>query len=288
MQIQFILIAFHSFTWIKDTIESFYQHFPEETLLVIDNNPTELDRKSWTIEKICRLSKDDFFKNAIAESEWLGSLKYENFIYINQKDAEAYEVLSKNQPKQRQGISVTPYRRTHGYGVNVARKWCLHNDIQAMCCLEPDCDINGRNWFDKMANKFRSEQLWIVGNRKNSAGMVACQAPVIFLLEPTKHITFQFCEKEDDLLHPLYHTIYKENEYGGGDKVWNYNWDMGAKVCFYCMVNNKAGSIQTKDIKHHGCGRFAISKEWPFWPLGATAVTISGQDSRSNKTKSAK
>jgi hypothetical protein len=211
MRIQFVIVAFHSHNHIQRAIMSFFQHFPEQRLLVIDNNP--LPNQTFQ-----RRKHFNWVPECDEERNWLK--KQKNIIVA------------------RPDINKTDVPLFHGDGLNFARKWCMERGFDAMCHFEPDSLIRGRDWFMKLKQGIEWDN-WMCGTCKLTGhGIHPC--PSLWVLEPTKDIDFNVTPKGNDIHHPRYEEVVGPGKYAQGSEYFIRNWDTGAKLWFECAIQDKA------------------------------------------------
>src|SRR5262245_65863364 len=107
MEVVPVLVAYHSADWIRVAVESYLEHFPNDRLLVVDNNP--------------RRGEAGWMPACARERAWLA--------------AHPGVVLVDN-PAPPDGVL---RNRTHGAGMDVALAWCQSAGSRVMVHFEPDC-----------------------------------------------------------------------------------------------------------------------------------------------------
>jgi len=176
LKVQFVTVSFHTFGWMQNLISSIFTYFPYN-ILVIDNNPTEEDVGSTfthsrspgsTFESDYAFTGVNFaFNDKVkAEREWLlnhgikvGEVNITNRKVKDKNDEQRYKFTHCKQtdlrstyvpPVCKNRLSIIQnkgYHRKHGSGLEIAKHWCLHNNIDVMCHVEPDVGIEGVRWF---------------------------------------------------------------------------------------------------------------------------------------------
>jgi len=237
MKVQFVTVSFHSQNNIQRAISSFSRHFPEERLLVVDNNPLP--------EQVFkRRTLFNWVPNVDDERNWL---KRRQDIIIIRPNIEKIDVPL-----------------FHGDGLNCARKWCLRNGYDAMCHFEPDCLIRGRDWYIRLRQGI--DRNWMCGLYKRAGhGIAPC--PCLWMLEPTKHIDFNVQPKRGDVNDLQYEELVGPKVYAKDMGQWaveyfKANWDMGGKLWFECAIRNKAAyKAPSSDFTHLWNGSIKNAKK---------------------------
>ncbi len=112
------LVAYHSADWIQVAIASYLEHFPEDRILVIDNNP--------------RRGEPGWDPDCERERSWLRA---------HPRVDHAIDTLAACSDD---GV------RIHGLGVDLAVQWCRDRGVDVLVHFEPDCVITGRRWRENL------------------------------------------------------------------------------------------------------------------------------------------
>jgi len=223
MKIQPVLIAFNSYGWIQRAIRSFFRYYPDQHLLVVDNNPPSEDMPGmWSYPKFKFKSRK--------ERDWLDS----------QNNITVIEHPKKN-----------IYALKHGDGLDLARKWCLENGADAMFHFEPDCLFRDNMLLEHVSQKLE-KGYWLVGvDRMRVNDRSIWTAGSTWLLDcPIKDISF---------LPVIRKTL---DELAVLPSHWTGWWDTGQKICFECWRNNKSVVVENENRGFYHCFRGSI-KEAP-------------------------
>lgn len=232
MKIKFFTVAFKSQGWIQNAYKCFFETFPEENLLVINNNPAkdtlgpcgyDIDARHKTWESKC----DE-------ETEWLEEQENITILYpLDNTDVQS-----------------------HGKGIDRARDWCLENGYDYFCMFEPDCEWHDTNWFESLKNGILKNDNWVAGIASLNSGNLMC-AISLWKLEPTKDISFEILPKEEDRQHPLYKEKIKEGKVGTNPQqieFFNSHWDTCLKAWFHCLKNEKVAMVDAPGMHHYWNG----------------------------------
>jgi hypothetical protein len=144
-KIQAIMISFLSFQHSKKCVNSFQRVFPEQSLVVIDNNPLP-ENPRWT-------------KECEEEREWLQNKK--NLIYIESPTRHIHRGYPSEFNNSNIHIDYYPYNN-HGITIDFAVSWCKKNNVEIMLLLEPDCWITNKNWFNQSLERINNGA-WVTG-----------------------------------------------------------------------------------------------------------------------------
>lgn len=224
MRIKFFMIAHFSVGWTKNFCKLFSTSFPNENLLVVDNNPPS---------KELALSFPWKSKCAV-ESQWLKSQSDHNITVIRRPDSEFVENVG----------------GTTGLAMNFARDWCLSNNYDYFCMLEPDCvwATGNYDWIEALKKPAKEDKKWVVGQNYFPDGRLA-HTPSLWRLDAIKHMSFHQTTKDGDEDHPAHKEHLKQNILYGPENwaIWNVNWDTAQKAWFYCLSKDKAAKTDIPD-----------------------------------------
>lgn len=240
MKCKFVTVAFHTQNQIQLALECFARTFPNDRPLVVNNNPT---RDMVLAQRWCgRTDIWAWAPHCDEETEWLQS----------RKDIDLIALPAENRIRE------------HADGLNLARAWCLANGYDSFCLFEPDCAWGSAEWFTRMAAEMAGGA-WLVGPiwpPKWPGESIFRIAPSIWLLEPTREISFSACAKGSDRDHPRYAEVYREcypeSWPENWSRFWLKTWDTALKAWFYCAVRDRVRLVDVSDcFRHawHGCWR---------------------------------
>ena len=225
----FVMVAFNTFDWIVPCIESFRRIFPDETLLVIDNNPCQgTDRSRSFRGRTVYNRKNDWSKYCKKETDWLHSVKKKyNF-----------EVIQ------------TPHFMEHGYVIDLAVEKI--EDYDVLVHIEPDCDINGREWFDNLMTWIVNGHWMVTGHAYSSNEFHP--TPSMWRLDVFRYLELSFkpfrrtvYTGQDKLFYKLVDTKKLRRQH----QKW---WDTGIYASYRCARKAKACAVPVPDFKHHMMG----------------------------------
>jgi hypothetical protein len=236
------LVAYHSIHWIRAAVESYLLRFPDDRLLVIDNNP--------------RRGEEGWVPDCVRERNWLaghpGVILVEN---PNRPDG----------PLQ---------NRSHGAGVDLALDWCRDRGVEVLVHFEPDCVVTGTKWRENLLRALE-DGAWMAGSVRQCHGPIhptptAWRVPEVrasFKIAPWKGRD-EARPGFHELVHPeaLEHDTSPMGVWIG----WSRYWDTGHKAWFEAAILDKAALVETPGITHfwHGsiqqrCSEAALLSRYP-------------------------
>ena len=211
-----VIIAYKTYPWIKVALGSFHEFFPNDTILVIDNNPNE-GSKEWS--DICRI-----------EATWVKS--YQNCLYR---------------------VSAIPQKR-HGLAMDQAAKITREQGFTHMLHIEPDCLITGTCWFNNLTEGIRNN--WMVGFHLKNYGPIHPTPSMWEVKEIKTSFEVQSRSEDEkhprfhelfDLEH-LHRRVLKAGE---DWDWWRKNWDTAQRAWFLAAIEDKAKLVaKTDDFMH--------------------------------------
>ena len=139
MRVVPVLVAYFTADWIRVALTSYLHHFPDDRVLVVDNNPSR-GEVGWL--PMCE-----------RERHWLRSHPRVDFL--------ANPLL----PSPVDGY--TP----HGLGMDAALAWCRDRGADVLLHFEPDCVIEGRQWRENLLGAI-SEGAWMAGSVRKAFGPI--------------------------------------------------------------------------------------------------------------------
>jgi hypothetical protein len=203
-------------------LRSYQRHFPNERVLVIDNNPLEHE-PGW--EPACEL-----------EREWLS--KCDGILFV-----------------QHPG----PNRR-HGAAIDFAMRYCRDNGGDVLLHFEPDCLITGRNWHELLRRPVCAGA-WMSGMLRQMYGPLH-PCPSMWRLDRDWSSFLDQSRGTDVLhprfnelffLSRLLSSV--EAEHPHMLAWWQENWDTAQKNWFHAAVHDQAVQVpQTGDFRHFWTG----------------------------------
>ncbi len=216
-----VLVAYRTGSWMPIAIESYLAHFPEDRLLVVDNNP-QPGETGWS--------------SALRrERRWLSSHPRVDLI----DDRGTFP-----------GILT---RRSHGAGMDVALDWCRRRGADVLLHIEPDCLISGREWRAHLLRAIE-QGAWMAGAHKKPWGPIH-PTPSAWLVQEAR-TSFKVQPKAEDLNHPRFrefvdHEALKYQAHQEGSWDWaRTNWDTADRAWFRAAVHDRAAFVPAPDFRH--------------------------------------
>jgi hypothetical protein len=235
MNIVPILVAYHSACWVRVAVESYFEHFPEDYILVVDNNP--------------RRGEVGWLPECTREREWLTA--HPGVIMI--ENPTPPDGLLKN--------------RTHGAGMDLALAWCRSYGARVMIHMEPDCLISGRQWRDNLLGAL-GRGAWMAGSVRQRHGPIhptpsAWQVEEVrasFTITPWKGLDEQHA-RFATLVDPA--ALKNDTSPMGVWIGWTCHWDTGHKAWFEAAIHDRAALVETPGFTHywHGSHDKRLSEE---------------------------
>jgi hypothetical protein len=221
-----VLVAYHSADWIRVAVESYLAHFPEDRLVVVDNNP--------------RRGEEGWLPECDRERAWLAV--HPGVILID--NAATPDGLLMN--------------RTHGAGMDLALAWCRRRRARVMMHFEPDCLVGGRQWRDNLLGALE-RGAWMAGGVRQCHGPVhptptawrVDEVRASFTITPwkggdEKHARFA------DLVDP--NALKNDSSPMGIWIGWTRHWDTGHKAWFEAAIRDRAALVETPGFTHYWHG----------------------------------
>jgi len=241
MEVVPILVSYHSVHWIRVAVESYVEHFPEDHLLVVDNNP--------------RRGEAGWLPECAREREWLS--------------AHPRVILIDN-PAPPDGLLEN---RTHGAGMDLALTWCREHGANTMVHFEPDSLVTGRQWRDNLLEAF-DHGAWMAGGVRQPHGPIHPN-PTAWRVDEVR-ASFKIAPWEGDQEHPRFSELLDlkalaEDISPMGIWIgWSRYWDTGHKAWFQAALHDRAALVSTPGFTHYWHGshdrRFtesALSARYP-------------------------
>ena len=219
------LVAYFTADWIRVAITSYLHHFPDDRVLVIDNNPSR-GEVGWL--PLCE-----------RERYWLQSHPRVDFL--------ANPFL----PSPDDGYA------PHGLGIDAGLAWCRDHDADVLLHIEPDCVIEGRSWRENLLGAI-SAGAWMAGSTRKVYGPIH-PTPSAWRVDQV-HGSFAARERTQDESHPRFHELFqlavlKEVCRHPGEWSWFERfWDTGEKPWFAAAVEGRTALVDTPDFRHYWHG----------------------------------
>ena len=154
MKVAYFMIIHYTYGWTQRFVRSFFQHFPDKELIVINNNPGP---SQIVLKTRGHRGQNDTW-NELCQSE---------LQYLNQPQITVHEM-----PREPNNTYELP---THGEVLDYAFKWLSHYDY--IWHLEPDCKINGTLWHKRA---WEARNATVVG-----LGQIHKEGPIAMSICPT-------------------------------------------------------------------------------------------------------
>jgi hypothetical protein len=219
------MVAYHTGDWIRVAVTSYLHHFPEDRVLVVDNNPAR-GEIHWA--PICE-----------RERNWLRSHPRVDYL--------------PNPLVWRPGDTYAP----HGFGIDVAVAWCRDHDADVLLHLEPDCVVNGRRWRENLLGAL-SEGAWMAGSVRKAYGPIH-PTPSAWRVDQIRS-SFGDGLRTPCESHPRFHEVFdlpKLKEMCSTPREWNFFeklWDTAERCWFDAAVEGRAAIVETPDFRHYWLG----------------------------------
>jgi hypothetical protein len=226
MDIVPMLVAYHSVHWIRVAVESYLEHFPEDRLLVVDNNP--------------RRGEEGWLPECAQERRWLAS--HPGVILLDNLDPP--DGLLKN--------------RSHGAGIDLALGWCRRRGAQVLVHLEPDCLVTGRRWRENLLGALEGGA-WMAGGFRQCHGPIH-PTPSAWRVDETRAsftiIPWAGADEKHARFEELMdlNTLQTDTSPMGIWIGWTQHWDTGHKAWFEAAVHDRAALVETPGLIHYWHG----------------------------------
>ncbi len=220
----FIIVTVSHFTngWIQDTLKSLFQHCPEVTVLVIDNNPSindnDVRRKSY--EKGAWTYKSDCWKRHFCEAERYWLSQQPNIIMLR-----------------------TDNYLQHGEAMDLANKWAYARNIKTIVHIDPDCEVKGRKWLDDLLNGVKNGY-WFVSGCCMPSGILHL-VPAAYSVAHSLDTSFNFGSRHPESSEPEFSKLIDSSKLYSKDF-----WDCSQRFWYLCAKQGKAIYIPSLDFVH--------------------------------------
>lgn len=244
LRVAFAMVNFScdgSYCWPKVTVPRFRRYFPDETLIIVDQNDKP-NRREFANETVL----------------------------TNNTGASPYGPETLTSLEKWTYAAHVENGRTHGDGMDLAAKWCKENGYDVVIFWEPDCVIRGREWAENLLAPIEQGRAWMTGTFKWFGIIHPC--PSAWRLDKVNH-SFRRCSKMQDVQHPRYRElidtgklVQEIREFGNWmpeHMNWFllYNWDAAGKNWFECAVQDKAVNVGKQESIHHFWGSSQPNQE---------------------------
>jgi|GEM_PF-976467 len=217
-----VMVAYHTVNWIRVAIGSYLQHFPQDRILVVDNNPKRGER-GWRPR--CQ-----------AERAWL-------------RAHPAVDLVDNLLPDEMD--------RTHGAGMDVALHWCRSKGARVMLHLEPDCLVTGTQWREKLLAAI-ARGAWMAGTCRKSYGPIhpTPSAWQVSKVRASFKAQSRSSEVQDRRFASLVDLqVLKEEATRQGCWTWfEKNWDTADKAWFLAALSGRTALVTGSGFKHYWNG----------------------------------
>jgi hypothetical protein len=221
-----MLVAYHSIHWVRVAVESYLEHFPEDRLLVVDNNP--------------RRGEEGWLPECARERRWLAS--HPGVILLD--NSAPPDGLLRN--------------RTHGAGMDLALAWCRLQGARVLVHLEPDCLVASRRWRDNLLRALE-RGAWMAGGFRQCHGPIH-PTPSAWRVDETRaSFTIASWEGREEK-HARFaelmdlEALQTDKSPMGVWIGWTRHWDTGHKAWFEAAVHDRAALVETPGLTHYWHG----------------------------------
>jgi hypothetical protein len=228
MRIVPTLVAYYTADWIRVAITSYLHHFPDDRVLVVDNNP--------------RRGEVGWVPDCERERHWLKSHPRVDYLFNTLVPCRRYG------------------DRPHGLGIDAALEWCRGRGADALLHFEPDCLVMGRRWRENLLEAL-ARGAWMAGSVRKDYGPIH-PTPSAWRVEQAR-TSFSGQERAPDARHPRYHSLVdierlKAEVVPLGDwPWWERFWDTGEKAWFDAAKQDHTALVEAPDFRHYWNGSTA-------------------------------
>ena len=219
------LVAYHTADWIQVAIASYLEHFPEDRILVIDNNP--------------RRGEPGWDPDCERERSWLRA---------HPRVDHAINTLAACSDD---GV------RIHGLGVDLAVQWCRDRGVNVLVHFEPDCVITGRRWRENLLRAIECGS-WMAGatgmrsarsTRPPRPGASIDSAPHSAASSGRRTLVIRATRSCS-----MSRSSGRRWNLLGAWPWWQRFWDTGQKAWFEAAVRDAASLVDVPDFRHYWKG----------------------------------
>jgi len=214
---QAVLVAYRSPLWLKVAIGSFLAQFPDQEILVVDNNPRRSD-PGWEPE--CE-----------AERQWLADHRRVRLLPNPGAD------------------------RSHGAGMDLALAWCRENGVAAMLHFEPDCYISGATWYRELVEAIGGGA-WMAATHRLSWGALH-PCPSIWSVADVRASFCRADGSIDvphPRFPELVDSEAYRRKIGIDMHTTRWKWDTGQKAWFEAAIADRAVKVSRAGFAHYWRG----------------------------------
>jgi hypothetical protein len=217
-----VLVAYRTWPWTAVAVSSFQEWFPDLPLLVVDNNPADVDSA--------------VLENCRRERQWLAQRSNLEFLMNS------------------------GHERFHGSGIDLALRHCRERHVEFLVHFEPDCLILGRQWLERLLLPLRCGA-WMSGMWRHFYGPLH-PTPSVWRVDigwdtfshqlrrdDVDHPRFGEVFRLQELLE---HARVHEPQVIG---FWESYWDTSQRNWFLAAVQDRAAMVEpTADFRHFWFG----------------------------------
>lgn len=214
---QAILASCRSPLWVKVAVGSFLAHFPDQEILVVDNNPLPGDRR-WEPENE-------------AERAWLAA-----------------------HPNVRLLANPGP-DRTHGAGMDLALQWCRDHGVETMLHIETDCHVRGVEWYRALTAAIDRGAWMAASHRKSWGPLHPC--PSIWRVGEVRTSFREQDASADRAHPRFTELVDVDTFWrnsGARGRYADFFWDTGLRAWFQAAVADRAEQVSGKGFAHYWRG----------------------------------
>lgn len=221
----FVMVAFHTCSWITESLPKFREAFPQIPFLIIDNNPALTDPPK---------RRDSFqLSSYLVSAKWTPQCEAERVWLLTQDVA----------------VITTPRYSSHGHCIDLAVNWGIINGYNTMIHIEPDCSTYGPNWLNNLFQAIR-DGYWMATGFTVPHGELH-PTPSIWRLDIVRYMNLSFDYRTRDPLQQerRFYELINIGKLLGTD--WSGFWDTGLLASYRCARKKRALVVSCKDFAHH-------------------------------------
>lgn len=214
---QVVLVAYRSPLWLKVAVGSFLARFPDQQILVVDNNPRPGER-GW--HPACE-----------EERQWLAAHPGVRLLPNDGDD------------------------RTHGAGMDLALAWCREHGVEAMLHIETDCYVSGVDWYRHLTEAIDRGAWMAACHRKAWGPLHPC--PSIWKVDEVRAGFRRHDGAEDvrhPRFAELFDIEAYRRELGLDVRTDEWSWDTGLKAWFDAALVDRAVQVPKSGFAHYWRG----------------------------------
>jgi len=220
-----VMVAFNTFDWISPCLEGLREHLPDVDVVVVDNNPCRGTERS---------------KTFVGHTVYGTSARWSMYCELETK------WLHENKERLNLQVVQTPHFMQHGTAVDFAT---THLQYDAFVHIEPDCDIIGSIWYDRLQERI-AEGYWM------ASGFIypsreAHPTPSIWRLDVWRYLELSFKPFSRTVFTGQERLFYKVVDVHRMLRTHQNWWDTGIYAAYRCSRRGRAYHVQADGFLHH-------------------------------------